>query len=756
MVTAKRRTPITIDKGTLRFSIESRVLRELGERLVKHPEVAVVELVKNAFDADASECVVDYYPPISVEIQDNGLGMTLDKFLWGWMRIGTSAKEHLSKSEKYGRLITGEKGIGRFAVRFLGKSLRLETVAYDERRGARTKLTATFDWPRFDRQEDLDSVEVPYHLLRVDDTTSTGTKLVITNLRSEANRLDLNSVRTGSISVLSPLRSLFRELSDDSEAVVVNAESDPGFILKIHAKDTIDDGDVASQILSAYVLRATLEVRGDRYCLRVFSRNENHPHIEVIDTYPNELGTLNADIRFFPRRAGTFTNMPLDGRKAQGWITDNHGVAVFDRGFRVPPYGLAGDDWLSLQRDAASNRRNPRSSLAKKHFEMSQPVKADTGQNWMLRLPQSLQLVGLVQVLGRSSHASQVVDDETGLIASADRQGFVENDAFRELRDLSRGLVEAIAFVDRKLQLEESEKERQKLALEIRARTKAAVEEIQGNAAIPAQDKRKIIAALIETQQIAEKQRESSKEREQQLEVMSLLGVVAGFMTHEFGAALDELKESHRELVKLKETVPQVVEAANQLWERIEQLKEFVAYSTGYIRGARNTPKKPYPVKPRLRQVVRIFGKYAEERNIDVDVEVAEDLKAPRVPVSLYNGVALNLYTNALKAVTAKFSDTEGRIVFRAWNEGRWHILEVSDSGIGIPSVLRENVFEPLFSTTFKRSDPLGSGMGLGLAFVRRSVEAFGGRASVVEPPSGFSTCLRVSLPLFESGERDE
>ena len=82
--------------------------------------------------------------------------------------------------------------------------------------------------------------------------------------------------------------------------------------------------------------------------------------------------------------------------------------------------------------------------------------------------------------------------------------------------------------------------------------------------------------------------------------------------------------------------------------------------------------------------------------------------------------------------------------------------MEVSDTGIGIPSVLRERVFEPLFSTTDRRSDPLGSGMGLGLAFVRRSVEAFGGRADVVEAPGGFSTCVQVRLPLFEKGNNNE
>ena len=451
---------------------------------------------------------------------------------------------------------------------------------------------------------------------------------------------------------------------------------------------------------------------------------------------------------FFPRRTGTFKNMPIDGRKAQGWITENHGIAVFDRGFRVPPYGFVGNDWLSLQSDAARNRREPRSSLARKHFEMTQHVKADPSLNWMLRIPHSLQLVGLVQVHGNGNRNSRNERSEIGLIASADRQGFVENRAFNHLWDLSRGVVEAIAYVDRKIQLEEAEIERRETELEIRESTRAAIEEIESNTTIPIEEKTKVVAALIEMERLAIKQQESIKVREQHLEVMSLLGVVAGYMTHEFGAALDELKSCQQLISGLRDGVPELNKTTSQLETHITQLEEFVAYSTGYIRGARNTPEKTYPAKPRLRQVGRIFGKYAEQRNIELNIDVDKSLKAPLVPVSLYNGVALNLYSNALKAVTAKIGSTKGRISFRAWNEGRWHFLEVSDSGIGIPSALQEKVFEPLFSTTYAGSSPLGSGMGLGLAFVRRCVEAFGGRASVVDPPPGFSTCIQVKLPL--------
>lgn len=738
-----------LKQGTLTFTIESRILRELGERLVKQPEVALVELIKNSYDADATECTVEYRDD-SIVVADDGQGMTLNQFTNGWMRIGTSSKEAFPFSEKYLRPITGEKGIGRFSVRFLGRNLHLESVADDSDLGVRTKLIADFDWPSFDLHEDLGKVQVPYKLVKSPQTTPTGTILTIGSLRSVGKDIKLDKVRTGSIAILNPLRSLFRKsVRTDGSDISTKSGTDPGFILNIHTDgDEGEQVDVAAQILDAFVLRAQLQLKGDKLQLQIYRRGKEEAYLDIVDTYPNGIGKLYADIRFFPRRGGVFTNMPVDGRRAIKWISDNHGVSVFDRSFRVPPYGSSSDDWLQLQADAVRNRREPRSSLAEKHFAMSRQVHNDPSQNWMLRIPQTHQLVGLVQVEGKRSQEIDPSLSEEGLVASADREGFLENQTFNELRDLVRGAVEAIAYVDRKLQIEDEATERAALLASIRDRTQSAIHEVQANPNIRAIDKERIVTALAQTQVLAERQEESSKEREQQLEVMSLLGVVAGFMTHEFGVALQELEETHKDLVELAAQNPAFAATVEKFTAHIKQLRDFVTYSSGYIQGSRSTPSNPYPVKPRLQQVKRVFGKYADERDIDVEISVDPELLAPLVPVSLYNGIALNLYTNALKAVTAKVGDDTGKVAFRAWNEGRWHYLEVSDSGVGIPSALHERVFDPLFTTTQSRNDPLGSGMGLGLALVRRGAEAFGGKAEIVTPPANFSTCVQIRLPL--------
>ena len=634
--------PTILDKGTLSFSIESRILRELGERLVKQPEVAVVELVKNAYDADATECTISYDFPHSITVEDDGIGMTLARFTDGWMRIGTSSKEAVNFSEKYFRLITGEKGIGRFAVRFLGRALHLVSVADDPERKCRTRLIADFDWPKFDQHQDLGQVKVPYRLEAVADSMATGTTLVIKRLRSEVSRLDLQKVRTGSIGVLTPLRSLFRQMTEgDDIEQAENDAADPGFLLNIQ-RDGDDEGDVAASILDGFVLRARLKLTGDKVDLRIFRRGMSQPYLKFVDTYPNELGQLYADIRFFPKRAGAFAGMPVDGRRAYSWIVQNAGVAVFDRNFRVQPYGTSSDDWLQLQADSARNRREARSRIAIKHFPMPPNVKASTSENWMLRLPQSAQLVGLVQVEGRRHDEIDPEAEQEGLVASADREGFVENKAYQQLKDLVRGAVEAIAYADRKIQQEEEEAQRQALVASIRRETQSAINEVQANPRIAAPDKARIVAALAQTQQLAERQEETAREREQQLEVMSLLGVVAGFMTHEFGIALQELEATHKNLVALAKDEPKFEPAVKSFAAHIKNLKEFVTYSSGYIQGAKTKPTKPYPVKPRLQQVKKYFGRYAQERNIAVEISAEADLMAPLVPPSLYNGIALN------------------------------------------------------------------------------------------------------------------
>ncbi|MFZ6776995.1 sensor histidine kinase [Undibacterium sp. Ji83W] len=734
-------------EGTLGFTIESRVIRELGERLVKQPEIAILELIKNSYDADSTRCVIEHISGSRISVSDDGHGMTLENFTNGWMRIGTSSKESQRHSKIYERVITGEKGIGRFAVRFLGRELSLESIADDPNLGFKTHLVANFNWPEFDKNEDIGKVKVPYRLHRAEDNVANGTRLIISRLRPSTNQINYYKVRTASIDVVTPFHALLQKTAaKKSKARNDKRPEDPGFSLKFLPSVDAENRDLSLEILDHFVLRAKVSLEKNLLTLEVYRNGETSPNLKIVDNYESNIGKLFADIRFFPQRKGTFINMPVDGRIAKTWVKENSGVAVFDRTFRVHPYGTEGDDWLSLSADAVKRSREPRSSIAKKHFPMDDQTRNSTKLNYMLRMPYSQQLIGVVQVAGRRSQDA-LIDDE-GLIASADREGFVDNETFRQLTDLIRGAVEAIAASDRELQLEMDRAKQESLLNTLKNETNEAIREIRANPNISRDEKVRIVKTLAQTQVTAEKFQEQARQREETLEVMSLLGVVAGFMTHEFGTALNELEKAQRKILTLTRSDPSLKEMHNSISEHLASLREFVTYSQGYIQGASVRPTRPYPVRPRLQQVIRVFGKYATDRHIEIDIGIDGELMAPLVPVSLYNGIALNLFTNAIKAVTAKSGADDRKITFRAWNDQHWHHLEVADTGIGIPSSLRKRVFEPLFTTTSSNRDPLGSGLGLGMALIKRGAESYGGKVEVVDPPAGFSTCVHLRLPL--------
>lgn len=114
------------------FRVQSHVLKLLGDELIGHDRLAVFELVKNAYDADATEVVVKLAlgiePPMIV-VSDNGTGMTADTIEHAWLEIGTDAKRANGdrKRTPLGRVPLGEKGVGRLAIQKLGTQVKITT-----------------------------------------------------------------------------------------------------------------------------------------------------------------------------------------------------------------------------------------------------------------------------------------------------------------------------------------------------------------------------------------------------------------------------------------------------------------------------------------------------------------------------------------------------------------------------------------------------------------------------------------------------
>ena len=124
------------------FKTRARILCQLGEQLIKNEGIALLELIKNAYDADASLCDVVMSNPTSPEngsivIQDDGIGMNYDTIVNVWLEIGTDHKANLEpgksakRTSKFKRICLGEKGIGRLGVHRLGREIELISHAKD-------------------------------------------------------------------------------------------------------------------------------------------------------------------------------------------------------------------------------------------------------------------------------------------------------------------------------------------------------------------------------------------------------------------------------------------------------------------------------------------------------------------------------------------------------------------------------------------------------------------------------------------------
>src|SRR3954466_14563303 len=104
-----------------RLRPRARVMRTLGDELISSEVVALIELVKNAYDADATRVLIRFLEPLvkgygGMEIMDDGHGMDSVTVHSAWMEPATQFKKYRPRTPARGRRVLGEKGIGRFAT----------------------------------------------------------------------------------------------------------------------------------------------------------------------------------------------------------------------------------------------------------------------------------------------------------------------------------------------------------------------------------------------------------------------------------------------------------------------------------------------------------------------------------------------------------------------------------------------------------------------------------------------------------------
>ena len=792
MVTTVARRRPAVGSKTAHFKVNAALFEELGERLVGKPEIALAELIKNSYDADSQSCTLSLSKR-EITVRDNGHGMTEAEFLRNWMVVSTQEKGKARYSRLFQRSMAGSKGVGRFSARFLGHALELISVARDPADETMTELKATFDWRAMSREENIETIKVSYSVGPAETGKKPGTLLRIYNLRNEAKRISLAKVKTDVLRLTDPMAGLetppfLRTKKGDP------VTRDPGFSITIttgtkdHTDNPAADQSVQSEILSRYIGRVRVVVTGNNLHYQVFWRNEDEPiedkiiklfeissaftseslevtdddetddrglpmSVQMIPHIPVSRGLsspLFVDLRYFPGRPGTFANTGLDGRVAAAWMKDASSFAIVDNNFSMAAYADTESDWLKLNENNARNERNWQSIFTTKLYPMNAVDKVDPARNPMLALPYMTNLLGRLHI----STSKPPADADDGIIGTwlqpnMDRESLRENDGFRLLWHIARFATELLAHFDRKIRLDEDDRKNHQKAREAKTELTKAIAEIRISKEIVPEFRRKIVDQLEAAQTRIAEASDYDKEARMSLELMSMMGIMAGFMTHEFEKAMHSLKGAAAQIRALAKQDSKLQRAA----ESINKTENAIAHYMDYMRLFINRSRQPRPQQFKANAQVTLIADTlqltASDHDIDVEIDIDSRLSGPYIPLAAYHGIVVNLLSNAMKALIAKVSGDQRRIRIFATNDSTKHVLVCADNGIGIADYLKPRIWDPLFTTTAQDDNPLGSGLGLGLSVVQNVVKQLRGRIELLDvAPPGFTTAFRVTLPL--------
>jgi len=711
------------DKNNVRFSVDAGIIDRLGKELVARHETAVSELVKNAYDADASKVILTFRESYKVggtlEIEDNGLGMTREQLINGFMRLSSSDKLHFPRSPRYDRKRAGKKGIGRFSTQRLGKKLTIITQTLE----AKEALKVVFYWDDFMGDKELSFItnEIEYIKKQKDE----GTTLLIENLRDSWSEAQIKRVYRYASETIQPFP--ISKTKKDSKA-----PNDLGFKLKCLE---INNGKklIIANEETMFFEHALAEING-------IVDNNGYMYLSIkskkLDYKENKvLLNLNEpfeELRNVALKAYHFVyHSNLIPKQIETLIREkaktHGGIRLYRNGFRVPPYGNSDDDWLGLD-----------ASMTKRTF---------------LPTHRNVNFFGFIEV--NNDFGEQF--EET-----SSREGLLENNAFKELMKFGYQIltdsilkIASVRGVKQKTNQEEWKKEPE----EVIEKAIEELEEIKDEEDLEIA-KEKIIEISETIKEAKEQQRVKKIEFIKELNLLRVLaglGLTIGEFIHEIkqyqGALQSDIKN-----IENSDSLDNVLNINKRVKSNLNGLSTYISYFEESF--SENVQRELKAIE--LRTVVHALKKTLDadisKRRIEFVEPVFQGYNLYTIPMhkSEWASILFNFYTNARKAINR--ANVEGRIFIECGKKhNKWVYLEFSDNGDGIPIDKRDEIFNAFYTTSL----PVGkiakhheemTGTGLGLKIVRDIITSYGGTIFVKEPTKGYNTTIRIELPWDKEG----
>jgi len=349
--------------NNLVFRVKPRLLRLLGDQLIRDANLAVFELVKNAYDADATRCSVKLEHPDNpsrarIEIEDNGFGMNEEVIRNAWMVIATDFRAAQRDSNihtpRFKRFPLGEKGLGRLSVHKLGKFIRLITRV---KRGK--ELIVEFDWDRLENAEDLTKANVK--LERREPETfpgdKHGTKLEVSRLRETWARGEVRRLHRAVNSLCSPFQG-----PTDFE-VTLSAPGCESWLVGMFTSEQANECAVyrikgwfeGKEAHFNYEFRPPAELRNQLnsrkqkvVVTQLERKRKGERKTTALDLATHAIGRVEFEFWLFDRDSAVLKAVTDDLKGLKDYLDENGGIRIFRDGIRVYDFGEPGNDWLNL------------------------------------------------------------------------------------------------------------------------------------------------------------------------------------------------------------------------------------------------------------------------------------------------------------------------------------------------------------------------------------------------------------------------
>ena len=693
---------MTIDH--LHFS--TQMLRRLGEELNLHPDQGILELVRNAYDADATECHIELIDTQqaggTIRVKDDGIGMSIEAIRQGWLVLGHSEKAKLRRTRKK-RFPIGNKGIGRLAALRMG---RVSTLTTRHNKEPKMEHLLAIDWDQFDKASVVDEVPLEIQTRKRSTNGDDGTEVEISELRTQLGKADVTRLARALVLLADPFR--------DDQVTTIAADFRP----VLHAKEFEDLERLVAQGYrdeADYHLHAQLDKTGRATAIvKTYTGEElfraDHNEISTATENPNYAApTAVFDLWWFILAGANFSPRSVTLSEVREWLGQFGGVHLYHRGMRVSPYSDL--DWLDL------NLRRVRSPEVRPSMNTS---------------------IGRLAVL-----------DEVGLLQpKTDRIGFIEDATFHDLRRFATDVLEW--FADRMLKRREEERgsKKERAAEKVRRAQKHIKEVID---AVPEADKEKVQKAIDQYEKAKEQETNTLREDLQLYRTLGTVGTTTAAFAHQAKAPLVNIASSAGSLEEVIGDqslfhVEMLSELAAGIRRNAESLLAFAKVTLSLLQHEKRR-RGAVAVHTSVKDILLLLQPYIDLRQVKVDDDLSAELDSVLASRAALESILTNLLINALKAFETR-SPGDRRIVIRTRNlqghdEKDRTFVEVAvlDNGPGIVGIKVEDIWLPGKTTT-------AEGTGLGLTIVKDVVEELGGSvAAVVKGELGGAEFL-ITLPV--------